>query len=86
MIPTGAESFSEAMQMGCEVYHNLAKIIKAKYGGDATLIGDEGGFAPPCDQRSGVELIMEAIEKAGYVGSGLGLGQGWDWGQGWGQG
>merc|ERR1719305_2027794 len=61
VIPTGAESFSEAMQMGCEVYHNLAKIIKAKYGGDATLIGDEGGFAPPCDQRSGVELIMEAV-------------------------
>jgi enolase len=68
VIPTGAESFSEAMQMGCEVYHNLAKIIKAKYGGDATLIGDEGGFAPPCDQRSGVELIMEAINKAGYDG------------------
>jgi len=68
VIPTGAASFSEAMQMGCEVYHNLAKIIKAKYGGDATLIGDEGGFAPPCDQRSGVELIMEAISKAGYEG------------------
>jgi enolase len=63
VIPTGAESFSEAMQIGCEVYHNLAKVIKAKYGGDATLIGDEGGFAPPCDQRSGVELIMEAIKK-----------------------
>jgi len=54
------------MQIGCEVYHNLAKVIKAKYGGDATLIGDEGGFAPPCDQRTGAELIMEAIKKAGY--------------------
>ncbi len=41
-------------------------IIKKKFGGDATLIGDEGGFAPPCDARQGVELIMEAIEKAGY--------------------
>jgi enolase len=68
VIPTGAASFSEAMQMGCEVYHNLAKIIKAKYGGDATLIGDEGGFAPPCDARSGLELITEAIAAAGYVG------------------
>jgi len=66
VIPTGAKDFAEAMQIGCEVYHNLAKVIKAKYGGDATLIGDEGGFAPPCDQRSAVELIMEAIGKAGY--------------------
>ena len=66
VIPTGAKNFAEAMQIGCEVYHNLAKVIKAKYGGDATLIGDEGGFAPPCDQRSGVELIMEAVKKAGY--------------------
>ena len=40
----------------------------AKFGGDATLIGDEGGFAPPCDNREGCELIMEAISKAGYEG------------------
>ena len=50
------------------MYHNLAKILKKKFGGDATLIGDEGGFAPPCDSRSGIELVMEAIEKAGYAG------------------
>jgi enolase len=68
VIPTGASSFSEAMQIGCEVYHTLGKIIKAKFGGDATLIGDEGGFAPPCDIREGCELIMEAIKKAGYEG------------------
>ena len=68
VIPTGAKSFSEAMQIGCEVYHTLGKIIKAKFGGDATLIGDEGGFAPPCDNREGCELIMEAIKKAGYEG------------------
>lgn len=68
VIPTGAKSFSEAMTIGCEVYHNLGKIIKAKFGGDATLIGDEGGFAPPCDNREGCELIMEAIKKAGYEG------------------
>jgi enolase len=68
VIPTGAKSFAESMQIGCEVYHTLGKIIKAKYGGDATLIGDEGGFAPPCDNREGCELIVEAIEKAGYTG------------------
>jgi enolase len=68
VIPTGATSFSEAMTIGCEVYHTLGKIIKSKFGGDATLIGDEGGFAPPCDIREGCELIMEAIAKAGYDG------------------
>eukprot|EP00522_Entomoneis_paludosa_P007873 CAMPEP_0172445878 /NCGR_PEP_ID=MMETSP1065-20121228/5651_1 /TAXON_ID=265537 /ORGANISM="Amphiprora paludosa, Strain CCMP125" /LENGTH=474 /DNA_ID=CAMNT_0013196891 /DNA_START=6 /DNA_END=1430 /DNA_ORIENTATION=- len=67
VIPTGASSFAEAMQIGCEVYHTLGKIIKAKFGGDATLIGDEGGFAPPCDNREGCELIMEALEKTGYT-------------------
>lgn len=68
VIPTGASSFTEAMQIGCEVYHNLGKIIKKKFGGDATLIGDEGGFAPPCDNREGCALIMEAIAKAGHDG------------------
>ena len=68
VIPTGASSFSDAMKIGCEVYHTLGKIIKSKFGGDATLIGDEGGFAPPCDNREGCELIMEAISKAGYDG------------------
>jgi enolase len=55
------------MQIGCEVFHNLKKVIKAKFGGDATLIGDEGGFAPPCDVESGLDMIMEATEKAGYL-------------------
>ena len=67
VIPTGAESFSESMAIGCEVFHNLKSVIKAKFGGDATLIGDEGGFAPPCDVESGLQLIMEATEKAGYL-------------------
>jgi len=66
VIPTGAANFKEAMQIGCEVYHTLGKIIKAKFGGDATLIGDEGGFAPPCDNREGCELIMEALKKSGH--------------------
>jgi len=66
IIPVGAATFKEAIRIGAECYHNLKGIIKKKYGGDATLIGDEGGFAPPCDARGGVELVMEAIEKAGY--------------------
>merc|ERR1712187_491065 len=66
IIPVGAESFKEAMRIGAECYHTLKGIIKKKFGGDATLIGDEGGFAPPCDAKQGVELIMEAITKAGY--------------------
>merc|ERR1719353_1222565 len=68
IIPVGAASFKEAMRIGAECYHTLKGIIKKKFGGDATLIGDEGGFAPPCDARQGVELIMEAITKAGYEG------------------
>lgn len=67
VIPTGAETFSESMAIGCEVFHNLKKVIKTKFGGDATLIGDEGGFAPPCDVESGLDMIMEAAEKAGYL-------------------
>jgi enolase len=67
VIPTGAANFAEAMQIGCEVYHTLGKIIKSKFGGDATLIGDEGGFAPPCGNREGCELIMEALRKSGHV-------------------
>jgi len=67
VVPSGAQSFSEAMQIGCEVFHNLKKVINAKYGGDATLIGDEGGFAPPCDVESGLAMLMEATENAGYL-------------------
>merc|ERR1712071_751341 len=67
VIPTGAETFSESMSIGCEVFHNLKSVIKSKFGGDATLIGDEGGFAPPCDVESGLQMLMEATEKAGYL-------------------
>ena len=68
IIPTGAESFREAMVIGCEVFHNLKAIIKAKHGGDATLIGDEGGFAPPVGVDDSMELLMESIDRAGYGG------------------
>ena len=68
IIPTGAETFREAMMIGCEVFHNLKAIIKAKHGGDATLIGDEGGFAPPVGVDDSMELLMESIDRAGYGG------------------
>lgn len=43
---SGASSFTEAMRMGTEVYHHLKKVINARFGLDATAVGDEGGFAP----------------------------------------
>ncbi|KAL1935542.1 hypothetical protein VTP01DRAFT_4682 [Rhizomucor pusillus] len=69
IMPTGASSFTEAMKIGSEVYHNLKSVIKAKYGQDATNVGDEGGFAPNIqDNQEGLELLVTAIEKAGYTG------------------
>ena len=54
---------------GGTVYHVLKGIIKAKYGQDACNVGDEGGFAPNVqDNREGLVLLMDAIEKAGYTG------------------
>eukprot|EP00039_Didymoeca_costata_P018210 m.332594 g.332594 ORF g.332594 m.332594 type:complete len:447 (-) comp16964_c0_seq1:2220-3560(-) len=69
ILPTGAANFKEAMRMGSETYHHLKKVIKAKYGQDATNVGDEGGYAPNIqDNEEALVLIMEAIEKAGYNG------------------
>ncbi|CAO3642455.1 unnamed protein product [Mucor fragilis] len=69
IMPTGAESFTEAMKIGSEVYHHLKSVIKEKYGQDATNVGDEGGFAPNIqDSREGLDLLVSAIEKAGYTG------------------
>jgi enolase len=69
ILPTGAKNFTEAMKMGSEVYHHLKAVIKSKYGLDATSVGDEGGFAPNIqDNREGLELLRESIEKAGYTG------------------
>lgn len=68
VLPVGAASFTEAMQIGCEVYHNLKKVIKARYGLDATAVGDEGGFAPNIqDNSEALNLIEEAIKMAGYT-------------------
>ena len=69
VLPVGAASFTEAMRMGNEVYHNLKTIIKTAHGGDAVNVGDEGGFAPPItDHEEGLRLVSQAIEAAGYVG------------------
>merc|ERR1719333_992651 len=55
------------MRIGAEVYHNLKNVIKAKYGKDATNVGDEGGFAPNIlENNEALELLKTAIEKAGY--------------------
>ncbi len=69
ILPTGAANFSEAMRMGSEVYHYLKGLIKAKYGLDATAVGDEGGFAPNFqNNQEAIDLLVAAIEKAGYTG------------------
>ncbi|CAG9826560.1 unnamed protein product [Diabrotica balteata] len=69
ILPTGASSFSEAMRMGSEVYHHLKKVIKDKFGLDATAVGDEGGFAPNIPSaEDALSLITAAIDKAGYTG------------------
>jgi enolase len=69
ILPTGASNFTEAMKMGSEVYHHLKNVIKAKYGLDATSVGDEGGFAPNIlANEDALKLIESAIDKAGYKG------------------
>lgn len=68
VLPTGASSFSEAMQIGCEIYASLKDATKKKYGQDAVNVGDEGGFAPPIlNNREGVQLLMDAIENSGHT-------------------
>ncbi|KAG4912142.1 hypothetical protein JHK82_052727 [Glycine max] len=71
ILPVGATSFAEAIRMGSEVYHVLKGIIKEKYVQHACNVEDEGGFAPNVqDNREGLVLLMDAIEKAGYAGFG----------------
>ncbi|MGN6405187.1 phosphopyruvate hydratase [Sinomonas sp.] len=65
VVPLGAETFSEGLRWGVEVYHSLKSVLKEK--GLATGLGDEGGFAPNLpSNRAALELITEAIKKAGY--------------------
>jgi enolase len=65
VMPIGATSFAEALRMGAETFHSLKKVLNAK--GYSTGVGDEGGFAPNLkSNEEAIEVILEAIEKAGY--------------------
>src|SRR5690606_29426326 len=66
VMPAGAETFSEALQMGVETFHALKKVLSER--GYSTAVGDEGGFAPNLrSNEEAVEVILEAIERAGYT-------------------
>lgn len=65
IVPVGADTFSEALRMGVEVFHNLKKVLKSK--GYSTNVGDEGGFAPNMkSNEEAIETVLKAIESAGY--------------------
>ncbi|MTV50189.1 phosphopyruvate hydratase [Heliobacillus mobilis] len=65
VLPVGASSFAEGLRMGAEIFHNLKSVLKAK--GLNTAVGDEGGFAPNLkSNEEALQVILEAIEKAGY--------------------
>ena len=69
VMPVGFKSFNEALRAGVETYHSLKNILKQKYGAKATLLGDEGGFAPPIKNvEERLELLLKAIEETGYKG------------------
>jgi enolase len=66
IIPVGAKSFREAVRYGAEVFHALKKILHDR--GISTAVGDEGGFAPNVENHeAAIQLILEAIDKAGYI-------------------
>src|SRR5437763_2576209 len=65
VMPIGAETFSDALRWGAEVFHTLKGVLKKR--GYNTAVGDEGGFAPSVKSNvEAIEVILEAIEKAGY--------------------
>lgn len=65
IMPVGANTFSEGLRMGAEVFHNLKSVLKSK--GHSTNVGDEGGFAPNLgSNEEAIEVVLQAIEKAGY--------------------
>jgi enolase len=65
IVPAGAPCFAEALRWGAEIYHSLKKVLASK--GYSTNVGDEGGFAPSLkSNEEAVELVLEAIQKAGY--------------------
>ena len=65
VMPVGAESFSDGLRMGTEIFHSLKKVLQSK--GHSTNVGDEGGFAPNlASNEEGVEFVLKAIEDAGF--------------------
>ena len=67
LVPTGARSFAEALQMGAETFHALKKLLKE--GGHIVAVGDEGGFAPHLSKNAeALELILKAVDRAGHTG------------------
>ncbi|KAJ4970178.1 hypothetical protein NE237_003277 [Protea cynaroides] len=67
ILPTGANSFEEAMRMGSETYHHLKAVIAEKYGTHGCNVGEDGGFAPNISSfTEGLDLVKEAIERTGY--------------------
>jgi len=66
ILPVGADSFSEGLRCGAEIYHHLKKVLKSR--NLATAVGDEGGFAPDLPSNAAaLDLIVEAVQKAGYA-------------------
>ncbi len=67
IVPVGADRFSEALRIGCEVYYVLKEYLKKTYGKNAINVGDEGGFAPPMKEtKEALDALVKAIELAGY--------------------
>jgi enolase len=66
VMPVGAATFSEGLRMGVEIFHHLKNVLSAQ--GRNTAVGDEGGFAPDlANNEEAIEVVLEAIEKAGYT-------------------
>lgn len=73
--PVGADSCSEAIRFGAEIYHALKGVLKQRYGPSSVNVGDEGGYAPPLTKtREALDAIMAAISRAGYTESEIRLG------------
>ena len=67
VVPTGAETFREALRMGSEIYHSLKQQLLSRYGKGAINVGDEGGFSPPMVRpEEALEAIQDAVEEMGY--------------------
>ncbi|MEZ0393557.1 MAG: phosphopyruvate hydratase [Desulfurococcaceae archaeon] len=71
IVPAGFKTFSEALRAACEIYAELKRILKERYGPSAINVGDEGGYAPPLEKiRDALGLLVEAIKSAGYEAGG----------------